>query len=164
MSKLKPLARFLIIAAFLVAADQISKYLARVYLNEGESLTVIPRAFDITLVYNRGIAFGFLPGAGIWLSPLALIVAILAAIGYKKAPRKERVFRAAMILLGAGALGNFADRVFNGGKVTDILDIKIIHVFNIADACITVAAVLLVVHWLFEIKKEKGQSLAGPAP
>lgn len=134
----------------LLVFDQVTKWLVRENLVEGQSVTVIPSVFDITLVYNRGIAFGLLQGAGILLAPLAIIVAIAAAVGYARSADKERWFRLGMVLLAAGAIGNLIDRVFLGGRVTDFVDIKIIHVFNVADACITVAATILIVHWLGE--------------
>lgn len=142
----------MLVVVILLILDQLTKWWVRTHLSEGQFVTVIPSAFDMTLVYNRGIAFGFMPGAGVWLTPLAALVAILAAFGYVRSATHEKLFRASMVLLAAGALGNLIDRLFNGGKVTDFIDIKIIHVFNVADACITLAAALLIIHWLSEIK------------
>jgi signal peptidase II len=53
-----------------------------------------------------------------------------------------------------GALGNLADRVFRGngfldGKVIDWVDFWIIPTFNVADASVTIAVLLLLIHtWL----------------
>lgn len=137
----------------LVALDQITKWLVRANLVEHQQVTVIPGVFDLNLVYNEGIAFGLLQGAGLWLAPLAALVAIVAAAAHFRSSPKEKLFRLAMILLAAGAIGNLIDRLFRGGRVTDFIDIKIIHVFNVADACITVAAVLLALHWLFQPRR-----------
>ncbi len=157
MTKTKPnFAAFVIVVTLLLLLDQITKWWIRGHVDQQTSITVIPRVFDITHVPNDGIAFGFLPGKGVWLTPLAALVAVLAGAGYLRSAPGERLFRAAMVLLAAGALGNLIDRLFNGGKVTDFIDIKIIHVFNIADACITLAAALLIVHWLSEIKGHPG--------
>ena len=53
-------------------------------------------------------------------------------------------------LIAGGAIGNLADRAFRGddgflhGAVVDFIDVQWWPVFNIADACIVVGAVLLV--------------------
>ncbi|MGI8924348.1 MAG: signal peptidase II [Fimbriimonadales bacterium] len=147
-------APFFIWFVALLIFDQLTKWLVRKNLAEGEFVTVIPYIFDLTLVYNRGIAFGLFQGAGVLLSPLAALVAVFAGIGYLRSKPQEKLFRVGMVLLAAGALGNLVDRVFGGGKVTDFIDIKIIHVFNVADACITIAATLLIIHWVLELRNQ----------
>jgi len=64
-----------------------------------------------------------------------------------------------MLLVTAGALGNFTDRIFHEGRVTDFIDIKIIHVFNLADFYITLAVTLLIIHWIFVARHD----LASPS-
>ena len=61
-----------------------------------------------------------------------------------------------MGLLASGALGNLYDRVVNG-RVTDMFYARIIDfpVFNVADSCITVATVLLILIWWKESAKQK---------
>lgn len=144
------LARFLSRVFLILFADQVTKAVARATLAEGQTHALWPGRVEFTLVYNQGIAFGLFPGVGIYLAPLAVIVAVVAAIAFVRARREDRLFRAGMVLISAGALGNFIDRVFLKGKVTDFIDLKFIHVFNIADACITTAAILLLVHWFVE--------------
>lgn len=142
--------RFLTWVGLLLAADQATKVLARAALAEGQTHALWPGRIEFTLVYNEGIAFGMFPGVGIYLAPLAVIVAFVAGWAYVRSQKNDRIFRVGMVLLSAGALGNFVDRVFLRGKVTDFIDLKFIHVFNLADACITTAAALLFVHWLLE--------------
>ncbi|HVM11992.1 MAG TPA: signal peptidase II, partial [Actinomycetota bacterium] len=53
------------------------------------------------------------------------------------------------LVLGGG-LGNVSDRIFRatGGRVVDFVDLHVWPIFNVADACITVGVlVLLVVGW-----------------
>ncbi|HET6644969.1 MAG TPA: signal peptidase II [Fimbriimonadales bacterium] len=145
---------FFAAASGLVIFDQLTKYLIRQNLAEGEYITVIPHAFDLTLVYNKGIAFGLLQGIGVFLSPFALVVAFIAWLGYARSRPNQKLFKSAMVLLAAGAVGNLVDRLVDHGKVTDFVDIKIIHIFNVADACITMAAVLLIIHWAFDFRAE----------
>lgn len=152
-------ARFILLVAIFLALDQITKSTIRTNFVPGQSYVVIPGIFELTLVYNTGIAFGLFPNAGIWLAPTAVLVSIAATFGYLYAPSNFRLFSASMLLVTAGALGNFTDRIFHGGRVTDFIDIKIIHVFNLADFYITLAVTLLVIHWIFVAK----QDLAAPA-
>ncbi|HWP30615.1 MAG TPA: signal peptidase II [Fimbriimonadales bacterium] len=148
------LARFILVVAIFLALDQITKSAIRTNLVPGQSLVVIPGIFELTLVYNTGIAFGLFPNAGIWLAPTAVLVSIAATFGYLYAPPNFRLFSASMMLVTAGAIGNFTDRIFHEGRVTDFIDIKIIHVFNLADFYITLAVVLLFVHWIFVAKHD----------
>lgn len=147
-------APFFIWSVTLLIFDQVTKWLVRQNLAEGEFVTVIPHIFDLTLVYNRGIAFGLFQGAGVLLSPLAALITVFAGIGYLRSKPQETLFRAGMVLLASGAVGNLIDRIIDGGKVTDFIDIRVIHVFNVADACITVAAILLIIHWVLELRSQ----------
>lgn len=147
----------------LLGLDQLSKYWARTALAEGQTVALIPGEIEFTLVYNTGVAFGMLRNLGLWLSPVALLVAIAVTVSYMRAPARERSFRAAMVFVCAGALGNLIDRVANSGRVTDFVDIKIIHVFNLADACITVGVLLLLVKWLGEAFGGKAREGDQPA-
>ncbi len=92
---------------------------------------------------NSGVAFGFFQGHGLWITLGTL--AILALL-FKTTLRPERG-RWAPVCLGlilGGAAGNLVDRLRFGG-VVDFLDFRVWPVFNIADSCITVGAVLLAV-------------------
>lgn len=108
----------------------------------------IPGIFEITLTYNEGIAFGLFQGAAVFMTPIA--VAIAAAAGWYSLnhPKEGAMTHVAMGLLASGALGNLYDRLFHR-RVTDMFWIRAIDfpVFNVADACITVATVLLILGW-----------------
>jgi signal peptidase II len=140
--------QFLFWFLLIIGIDQLTKWFFRSNLSEGEYWHVIPGILEFTLVYNQGIAFGLMQGAGIWLSPLAILVAIVTYFAFIRSQKDERLFRVGMVLLASGAIGNLIDRLTNDGKVTDFVDMKFIHVFNVADACITVAAAMIVVQWI----------------
>lgn len=146
---------FYVWVAVLIAVDQLSKAYIRETFALREQQQIIPGVLEIFHTQNEGIAFGLLPGAGVWLAPVAIIVAIAAGVTYHRQVRRDRVLSSSMILLAAGALGNFIDRVAAGGKVTDFINIYIIHVFNVADACITVGTILLVLHWMLDARHTK---------
>lgn len=118
-------------------------------------MVVARNLLDLTLTYNEGIAFGKLQGLGVYLSPIALVIAILAGRHAYKQPDDSKWVHVAMGLLASGALGNLIDRLWHG-KVTDMIQVTFINfpVFNVADSCISVAAAILCVRWTFEsIKK-----------
>ncbi len=107
-----------------------------------------PGVFEITLNYNEGIAFGLMQGAGVLMAPIAVAIAGAAGWYSIRHPREAPLSHIAMGLLAAGALGNLVDRlVFR--RVTDMFYFRPINfpVFNLADACITVATVLLLIGW-----------------
>ncbi|MCH7905007.1 MAG: signal peptidase II [Armatimonadetes bacterium] len=139
----------------MLALDQFLKFWVRVAADEtaGRSVAVLwPEVFELKLVYNEGIAFGMLQGIGLWLAPIALIIAGWAGYFSLKNPNEPRVAHITMALLAAGAIGNLIDRLALG-KVTDMFWIRAINfpVFNVADACITVAGVLMTYRILAEI-------------
>lgn len=140
--------------ALLLSIDQLTKWIARSNLVEQQQVDVIPGVLQFTLVYNTGVAFGLFQNFGLWFAPIAFVVAIVAAVSYSRAPKHDRMYKVALVFVGAGATGNFIDRIFHGGKVTDFINIHIIHVFNFADFCITVAVVLLMIKFFGDARRE----------
>ena len=67
-----------------------------------------------------------------------------------------RPLQIAMILLGAGAVGNLIDRVVNN-FVIDFLYFKLINfpIFNVADCYVTISLILLIWLILFYYKEEE---------
>lgn len=128
-----------------VAIDQVVKFWVRAALVPSESLHLPwPGVFEITLAYNRGVAFGMLQGFGVYLVPIALAICIGAFVYSARHPREPRVSHLALALVAGGAIGNLIDRVALG-QVTDMFWFRLIDfpVFNVADSCITVGTALL---------------------
>lgn len=124
-----------------LAADQLTKALVRSSLQLGEQRKVIgPLSF--VHVHNKGVAFGFLGGGG--LPVLVLTLAALALlVGYfARHPERPLLWIPTGLLLG-GALGNVIDRL-RQGYVTDFVHFPHWPSFNVADMCITVGVVALV--------------------
>lgn len=138
---------FFSIASVCLLVDQLFKYWARSATGgvEQKSFMVVwPEVFELKLVYNDGIAFGMLQGMGVWLTPIAIVIAGGAAWYSLKHQDEPKVTHITMALLASGAVGNLIDRLMFG-KVTDMFWVRAINfpVFNFADACITVAGFLL---------------------
>ena len=127
----------------MIAADQATKWLALKYLSPVPTLPLVPGFFHLTYVLNSGVAFGFFKGHGLWITLGTLVIlALLFRTTLKVDPGKWVPVCLGLIL--GGAMGNLIDRVRFGG-VVDFLDFRIWPVFNLADSCITVGAILLAV-------------------
>jgi len=149
-----PTKIFSIILAVL-SADQLSKILAGRFLTLGQSNPVIPGIFHITLIHNRGAAFGILKGWGLLFVFTAVLAVILIIFSLKAGGRnKITLDNLALSLICAGGIGNLIDRLVYG-YVIDFLDFRIWPVFNLADSAITVGAVLLCWSMLFSKKQKR---------
>lgn len=141
---------FIALAIFMLVLDQVVKLWVMQAIPRGGSIhgLPLPGFFELTLQYNKGIAFGFLQGQGKLLSPIA--IAIAGGTGWYsfKHPKEPVLTHIAMALLAAGALGNLIDRIFRD-QVTDMFWFRKINfpVFNVADSCITVATIFLILTW-----------------
>ncbi|MBL8086826.1 MAG: signal peptidase II [Chthonomonas sp.] len=144
----------LTVFAILLAVDQAIKAYVRGSLDLYQSTHgPWPGIFEITLTYNRGIAFGLAQGGGVFFAPVALLITGLCFRYCFKNPRETLLTQCSMAMLASGAVGNLIDRLWLG-KVTDMFWLRIIDfpVFNFADACITTGAILLSIRFLFEPK------------
>tara|TARA_R110002072_G_scaffold115_7_gene759 strand:- start:4942 stop:5403 length:462 start_codon:yes stop_codon:yes gene_type:complete len=138
-----------------LSADQASKALALANAATfEEGITVFP-GFDLTLLRNEGVTFGFLPHVPWWaLALLALgVVFFLVVLMIRSRKTAEVVALGAVI---GGALGNIVDRVRFGG-VTDFLDFYLgtAHwpAFNLADVFVVCGVGTLL--WIDVLKKSK---------
>ncbi|MCX7642508.1 MAG: signal peptidase II [Armatimonadetes bacterium] len=132
---------FFAAALITLLADQVSKSLVRAWLPLGSSIPVLPNALHITHTQNPGAAFGLFPNATVLLIVIALFVsAIFLWLGRQGFDRR-RVAVATGMMLG-GAVGNLIDRV-RFGAVTDFIDLRVWPIFNLADAALTIGALLL---------------------
>jgi len=138
--------------AAMLITDQVVKFWVRSTMAKEQSLRAPwPGVFEITHTTNRGIAFGMLQGLGVYLTPIAIVIAVLAGLYSYRNPKESVWLHASLGLIASGALGNLYDRAFRG-EVTDMFSLTIIHfpVFNVADSCITVGATIMVLHGLFQ--------------
>ncbi len=159
---------FFITAILMVIVDQAVKAWVRGAVPEYGTLQgkPFPGVFELTLTYNKGVAFGFLNGKGTYLAPIAIIIAGGATWYSLKHKEEGWTSHLAMSLLASGATGNLIDRVWLG-KVTDMFYFRLINfpVFNVADSCITIATILLIGIWIFEgLRHDKVEVLETPEP
>ncbi len=148
-----PRARTVWVVAALVAivtVDQLTKAWAVSALADGPK-HVIGDFLVFDLSRNSGSAFSRFQG----YTPILAVVAIVIAVFVARAVRQatDRATLVALVLILGGALGNLGDRLarypgFLRGHVVDFVAVGWWPVFNVADSCITIGAVLLILRML----------------
>ncbi|MBI1736307.1 MAG: signal peptidase II [Candidatus Rokubacteria bacterium] len=149
-------SRVAILAAVIVALDQITKLVILDRLPPGTRIEVVDGLLALTLVMNPGLAFGLLanlPLAWRWVVAALSIVAllVLARVAVRVLPGSGWIDLAAIGLIFGGAVGNLVDRA-RFGAVVDFIDVyyRAWHwpAFNVADSAISVGVVLLALRLL----------------
>jgi len=161
----------LILAAFVVVADQIAKYIVLgpgqfsppgcIELGVNCRVIELTSFFDLRMVWNRGVSFGLMrANTDIVRWALVLLSFVISGVfvwWLRTADR--RLTGTALGLVVGGALGNVIDRI-RFGAVCDFFDFSGLWfpwVFNVADAGITLGAILLAVDMVFFTESEPGK-------
>lgn len=129
-----------------IALDRVTKLLAPGLPAEG--ITLISGVIGLRYAENRGIAFSLLSG---YPRLLGVVSLMLIAAGYLWLRKKQfgSFPLAGLALMAGGAAGNMIDRLISG-YVPDMIETLFMHfpIFNIADSCLTVGCVMLVISLL----------------
>lgn len=155
-------AGYLLAAFGIYMADQASKAWAVKSLRLGEDRVLIRGFLQLIYTENPGIAFGQLQEGGSFGRWFFVVLAGLAAIAvlyyFIRTPRNDDRVLGACALLLAGILGNLTDRV----RLGYVVDFIVLHAgdyhwptFNIADASITIGALLLAYDLVFSHRKQR---------
>lgn len=156
---------YAILAAVLVALDQLVKYLVVQNIPLGEHVPFLPYLLDLTYVENTGAAFSLFSDHTWILALISLVMSVLLAIAVWKPLFRHPFGRTALALLLAGAVGNLIDRALQG-YVVDMFHVLFMEfaVFNVADICVVVGGFTAVVYYLFFYEKLEGKSKDTGAP
>lgn len=139
------------LAAAAILFDQLTKVWVRSTFQVGESVQLFGPVY-LTHVENRGGVFGI--GQGYVAVPTIATILILAAIPlvirYLRVRHSYHLTRLEAVCVGlivGGAIGNLVDRLTRAA-VTDFVDVTLLWgyrwpAFNVADACVVVATLLL---------------------
>jgi signal peptidase II len=144
-------------AAVLIALDQLIKFWAAAVLQPVYTISVLPGFFRLTYVENRGAAVGLFQGNARLLSIITGVVMLGVLLYVYIGKHRDRLFVYTLMLVIAGGVGNFIDRV-RQGFVVDYLDFSALFgfpVFNLADCCVVVGAMLMIFYALREEYREK---------
>lgn len=147
----------LIATAILIVADQLTKIWAVLQLHNADRvISVIDGVFEFHYAENPGVAFSMLEGQRWIFIPVTLIIggAILGMM-LRSPLRRYPLFNITCVLIFSGAIGNLIDRIAYG-YVIDFLYFRLIDfpIFNFADCCVVVGAILLFIFFLFVMKED----------
>ena len=162
-----------VIAALLVGLDQLTKFLAELFLKASDNIVIIDNIIELTFSYNTGAAFSMFENFPYFPLLISIIGVLAIPYFFKFVSFKRRpLYTIALMLVYAGTWGNFIDRLLTilGLKegVVDFFNFLFMKfaVFNVADIYLTVGMALLCVYvFFFEHKdpivlfpkKEKGE-------
>ena len=165
----------------LLVIDRLTKYWAVQVLKAKTSIVLIPNILEFRYLENKGAAFGFLQNQQ-WLFYIITAI-VLAVIVYfwirifrlsksyitiepekfhKKTFMDRSFLNYILVFLAAGAVGNLIDRIAHT-YVVDFIYFKLINfpIFNFADICVSLSAVILVVFFIFVFKEDPEFVLLG---
>jgi len=103
-------------------------------------------------IMNDGIALGIDLPSSLMMILIPAVTVFVCFLAFRS--RHDRWTSFSFGLIIGGALGNIVDRL-NDGHVTDFIQIGWWPLFNIADSCITVGVLLLLLQELKTKKKEQ---------
>ena len=160
-------AGYLLCAAGVFLADQASKAWAVKTLRFGDERVLIPGVVKFFYTENPGIAFGQLQEGGSFGRWFFVVLAVAAAIAvfyyFLRTPRTDDRVLGACALLLAGITGNLTDRI----RLGYVVDFIVLHAgnyhwptFNVADASITIGALLLALDLIFS-RRSKTEDVSG---
>lgn len=144
-----------LIAAFVIVADQITKYLVRANMQPGDKIPVIGDWMNIYYVQNTGTAFSMFEGnkfITIFLTSILIVGCVLFAISEARSGNKATSLL--LTLIAAGGASNMIDRV-SLGFVTDMISCGSFAIFNVADIFVTCSCVLMAVVVFITYKNEE---------
>ncbi len=147
------------ISLFLVALDQFTKSWVRTNLAFNELWMPFEWLAPYARVVNwqnTGAAFGIFQGMNSVFIVLAFVIIGLILIYFPLIPDDDIYFRLALSFQIAGAAGNLIDRLYRG-YVTDFISIGRFPVFNVADSCITLGVVVLLIGMWVEERKSQDE-------
>ncbi|MBI1978307.1 MAG: signal peptidase II [Candidatus Omnitrophica bacterium] len=131
------------VAGLVLFSDQLTKFLALLFLKSKSSVPIVPNVFHLSFVENTGIAFGLFrdhPQFWTFLISASVLILLVASWFFKN---QSFVKRMAFGFILGGAIGNCIDRI-RFEHVIDFLDFRIWPVFNLADSFITVGVFLFI--------------------
>ena len=147
-SRLLSLLALLASTAALVGCDHVTKYAAKAELEHAPPRVLIASVLDLRYAENTDVAFNALRAVPERIrAPLLVAFGALAIVAIGVALLRWRggaAARAALLLILAGALGNYLDRLLRG-YVVDFIHVPHWPVFNVADILVCAGTALLAV-------------------
>ena len=153
----------LALIAVLVGCDHTTKHMAQSNLRDQPDVELVSGVLDLTYTENTDVGFSLLRAVPVEIRrPLlialgVLMVPLLALMWFYRRRDATRAEHVAYALFLAGALGNVGDRIMRG-YVIDFIHLHHWPIFNVADICLTVGAILLLFSTAFLIRPKPRES------
>jgi signal peptidase II len=159
--KIKFNLMLVLIALVVITLDQLTKRAVQQNLALGEAILVFPPWEFVRIVHwaNTGAAFGMFQGGNAVLIGLTVAITLAILIYYQTLPEDHLFQRICLGLMVGGSIGNLIDRL-TLGYVVDFVAVGRFPVFNLADSCVTVSVILLLISTIIE--ERKAQSTEKP--
>ena len=150
----------LVLIAVLIGVDQLTKAAATAYLQT--PLSIWDGVLELTFTQNAGAAWGMFAGFRWVLVAVTVAIVLVLLIQLLRGRLRHPMLWVSSSLLIAGGIGNLIDRVASG-LVVDFIYVKFINfpVFNFADCCVCIGAVLLLLYLLFFDSRLRGKGRDG---
>ncbi|MGO4994386.1 signal peptidase II [Jeotgalibaca porci] len=147
---------YYLLAALLIIIDQITKWNIVQNFELYQEKVIVPGFFSLFYIQNEGAAWGIFQGKMVFFYLVTLLVVGYLIYMFQQEKNKTKLVGISFALILSGAIGNFIDRLLNG-YVVDMFRLDFINfpIFNVADVCLTVGVVLMLIHVLFFEKEEK---------
>ena len=141
----------------IILFDQLIKNGLLFFMSFGQSITIIPNFFSITLVGNTGGAFSILSSSTILLIVISIVFLNLIYFLFIRGKKLSDFDQVTYGILIGGITGNLIDRVVHM-QVIDYLDFNIFGyafpIFNLADIAIVISMFLLIIQVIKGDKNE----------
>jgi signal peptidase II len=163
---LKAYTFLLPISIVLIVLDQWTKSMVRTNLAPSEfwmPVEWLAPYLRIVNWHNTGAAFGIFQGMNSIFVVLAFVIIALILVYFPLIPVEDIYFRLALTLQLSGATGNLIDRLYRG-FVTDFISVGRFPVFNVADSCITMGVVVLLIGMWVEERRTRYESRTEDEP
>jgi signal peptidase II len=134
------------IALVVVVADRVTTSLALDHLHDTRHVW---GPFGLSLTFNSGFAFSLFSGRAVVVTVLLCAGAVILALAVARVRTVPLAIGAGLVL--GGAIGNLSERIVgtHAGRVPDFVTLDYWPTFNLADACVTVGIVIVIVSLLF---------------
>lgn len=141
----------------IILFDQLIKNGLLFFMSFGQSITIIPNFFSITLVGNTGGAFSILSSSTILLIVISIVFLNLIYFLFIRGKKLSDFDQVTYGILIGGITGNLIDRVVHM-QVIDYLDFNIFGyafpIFNLADIAIVISMFLIIIQVIKGDKNE----------
>lgn len=139
--------KHILLLAVVLGIDQITKFVVDGGMALNQQIPVIPGFFNFTYLHNTGAAWSMLEGK-MWFFYVITVIALIAMfLFYRGGEEKDELTKVALVLMMAGTIGNFIDRLCFQ-YVRDFIDFIIFGynfpVFNVADMALCIGVFLII--------------------